>query len=86
MDGKPVISMPTAGLSGARLKPWSLLQNRIIGELLPDVHRIGVGGIRSGRDVQDYRLAGARGVAIGTEFFKTMNPRIFSEVFGEAVS
>ncbi len=86
VDGKPVISMPTCGLSGARLKPWSLLQNRVIGEMLPSVRRIGVGGIRTGRDVEDYRLAGVFGVAIGTEFFKTMNPRFFSDVLGEAVA
>lgn len=84
VDGKPVISMPTAGMSGARIKPWALLQNRVIGELLPRMPRIGVGGIRSGRDVEDYRLSGVSGVAIGTEFFKTMDPRIFSHLWEEA--
>lgn len=86
VDGKSVISMPTCGLSGTRLKPWSLMQNRVIGEILPSVHRIGVGGIRIGRDIEDYRLAGVCGVAIGTEFFRSMNPRIFSDVLGEAVA
>jgi dihydroorotate dehydrogenase len=84
--GKAVISMPTAGMSGARLKPWSLLQNAIIGEQLPGVPRIGVGGIRCGRDIEDYRLRGVSGVAIGTEFFKTMDPHIFSDVLAEAVA
>lgn len=84
--GTPVISMPTAGMSGARIKPWSLLQNRVIGELLPDMPRIGVGGIRSGRDVDDYRLTGVSGVAIGTEFFKSMDPRIFVRVLEEVVA
>lgn len=84
IDGKPVISMPAAGMSGPRLKPWSLLQNTVIGELLPRVSRVGVGGIRSGRDIEDYRLRGVSGVAIGTEFFKSMDPRIFSDVLGEA--
>lgn len=85
VDGKAVISMPTAGMSGARIKPWSLLQNRVIGELLPGVGRIGVGGIRTGHDVEDYRLTGACGVAIGTEFFNSMDPHIFSQVLAEAV-
>jgi dihydroorotate dehydrogenase len=84
VDGKPAISMPMCGMSGAPLKPWSLLQNRVIGELAPGIPRIGVGGIRAGRDIEDYRLAGVRGVAIGTEFFKTMQPRIFSDVLAEA--
>ncbi|MEN9413034.1 MAG: hypothetical protein RLZZ342_121 [Candidatus Parcubacteria bacterium] len=83
IDGKPVISMPTAGMSGARIKSWSLLQNRVIGEIAPHIPRIGVGGIRSGPDVEQYRLAGVSGVAIGTEFFKTMDPRIFSDVLAE---
>jgi hypothetical protein len=73
-------------LFAARIKPWSLLQNRVIGELLPDMPRIGVGGIRSGRDVDDYRLTGVSGVAIGTEFFRSMDPRIFVRVLEEVVA
>ncbi len=86
IDGKPVISMPTAGMSGPSLMPWSLLQNRVISELIPDVARIGVGGICSGADVEEYRRTGVRGVAIGTAFFQFMDPHIFSRVLEETVA
>ncbi len=47
-DGKPVISMPTAGMSGRALKPLSLAQHEVLAKLLPNVPRIGVGGIYTG--------------------------------------
>lgn len=81
-DGAPVISMPAAGKSGRWLRNWSLAQNRAVDRMLRHVPRIGVGGIYTGRDLEDYRLAGVRGVQIGTAFFQ-YGPRIFSDVLQE---
>ncbi len=84
VDGKPVIGMPTAGKSGRILKQWSLLQNRVIGELAPDIPRVGIGGIYAGADIEDYRQTGVAGVAIGTAFFAILVYGVFGDLLPEA--
>jgi len=79
IDGKSVISMPSAGKSGPKIKNWSLSQVERLREFMPLIHITGVGGIRSGTDVQDYYNAGANGVQIGTHFFQ-YGSRVFEEI------
>lgn len=83
VDGKPVISMPAAGMSGRALKAQSLLQNKVIGELVPDIQRIGIGGIYTGADLEEYRALGVAGVGIGTAFFEHMDPHVFGDLLQE---
>jgi len=79
IDGKKVISMPQAGMSGPDMKVTSLLQVGSLVESLPDIPIIGVGGIRSGTDVAEYVAAGASGVQIGTHYFQ-YGERVFEEI------
>jgi dihydroorotate dehydrogenase (NAD+) catalytic subunit len=66
-DGSgPRLGNGNGGVSGPALLPVGLLAVRRVKERLPHVPVIGVGGIRSARDVRQYLRAGAVLVAIGT--------------------
>lgn len=54
------------GVSGPSLLPVGVLATRRVKERAPDLAVIGVGGIRSAEDAQQYLWAGASLVAIGT--------------------
>ncbi len=62
----PKLGNGNGGVSGPALLPIGLLAVRKIKERMPDVPVIGVGGVRSARDVRQYLRAGAALVAIGT--------------------
>jgi len=63
---RPRLGNGNGGVSGPALLPVGLLAVRKIKERMPEVPVIGVGGVRSARDVRQYLRAGACLVAIGT--------------------
>ena len=66
-DGMPVLAAQLGGLSGRALFPIGLGQTWQFRKLLPDhIAVIGVGGIESAPDVQEYIQAGASGVQVAT--------------------
>ena len=89
-DGKPVIGVGVglAGLSGAAMLRINLGQTFQFRQQLPTrIKVIGVGGIRTGRDMWKYiNCAGADGVQVGTELFKRKMPgacRVFDDILQE---
>jgi dihydroorotate dehydrogenase (NAD+) catalytic subunit len=62
----PRLGNGNGGVSGPALLPVGLLAVRRVKERLPSVPIIGVGGVRTADDVQQYLQAGASLVAIGT--------------------
>ena len=65
-DGMPRLGAGRGGVSGPPLLPLGVLAVRQTRARLPDAVIIGVGGIRSAADVEQYLRAGADLVAIGT--------------------
>lgn len=65
-EALPRLGNGNGGVSGPALLPIGLLAVRKVKERMPDVPVIGVGGVRSARDVRQYLRAGASLVAIGT--------------------
>lgn len=62
---RPVLGRGTGGLSGPAIKPLALCAVwEVAGRVTVPV--VGVGGIRSGEDVAEFLLAGARAVQVGT--------------------
>jgi dihydroorotate dehydrogenase (NAD+) catalytic subunit len=67
--GRPRIRNTFGGLSGPAVKPIALRAMWQVHQALPDVPKIGMGGIRSVTDVVEMVRAGASLVAIGTTTF-----------------
>ena len=66
-EGRPVLATHLGGLSGHGLLPISLGQVWQFRKLLPDhIAVVGVGGIESIHDVEQYIQAGASGVQVAT--------------------
>lgn len=65
-EALPRLGNGNGGVSGPALLPVGLLAVRRVKERMPDIPVIGVGGVRSARDVRQYLRAGAALVAIGT--------------------
>lgn len=65
-DALPRLGNGNGGVSGPALLPVGLLAVRRVKERMPDVPVIGIGGVRSARDVRQYLRAGAALVAVGT--------------------
>lgn len=65
---RPMLGSVIGGLSGPAVKPLAL---RCVWEIsrVVQVPVIGVGGVRSARDVLEFMLAGAHAVAVGTANF-----------------
>ena len=65
---RPMLGSVVGGLSGPAVKPLAL---RCVWEIarVVQVPVIGVGGVRSARDVLEFMLAGAHAVAVGTANF-----------------
>ena len=65
---RPMLGSIMGGLSGPAVKPLAL---RCVWEIsrVVEVPVIGVGGVRSARDVLEFMLAGASAVAVGTANF-----------------
>jgi dihydroorotate dehydrogenase (NAD+) catalytic subunit len=78
---RPVLANGLGGLSGPAIKPIGLA---CVWQIYERVHIpiVGVGGIRSGRDVIDYLMAGARAVQVGTAV-ATDTVRVFSRIAEE---
>ena len=62
----PLLSAGVGGYSGPGLKPISLRCVYEVSRALPGAPIIGCGGVRSGRDVIEYLMAGASAVGLGT--------------------
>lgn len=63
---RPRLGNGNGGVSGPALLPVGLLATARVRHHLPDVAIIGVGGVRTPADVDDYLRAGASLVAVGT--------------------
>lgn len=74
-----------AGLSGKRAIKWVGLANaQHYRELLPDSIGVnGVGGIESGGDLEDYRLAGCTGMQVGAACFWRDNIKALADIANE---
>ena len=68
MTRRPMLGSVIGGLSGAAVKPLALHCVWQIARVV-QVPIIGVGGVRSARDVLEFILAGANAVAVGTANF-----------------
>ncbi len=77
----PRLGHGNGGVSGPALLPVGLLAVRRVREWLPDTPIIGVGGIRSARDVRQYLHAGAALVAVGTA--QLADPRLPERIIAE---
>jgi dihydroorotate dehydrogenase (NAD+) catalytic subunit len=65
---RPRLASVTGGLSGPAIKPVALaMVHALAGAVRVPV--IGIGGIRSGEDVAEFLIAGARAVQVGTASF-----------------
>lgn len=78
---RPTLSGTIGGYSGVGLKPLALRCVLEVREALGPVPIIGCGGVRSGRDVVEYLLAGASAVAVGTAHFE--RPRVAGTITRE---
>jgi dihydroorotate dehydrogenase (NAD+) catalytic subunit len=79
---RPVLTGTTGGYSGPALKPIALACVLEVHEAMPAVPIIGCGGVRVGRDVVEYLLAGASAVALGTIHFA--EPKAATRILKEA--
>lgn len=66
---RPALSGVIGGYSGAPIKPIALRAVLEVRRALPGLPLVGCGGVRRGRDVVEFLLAGAQAVALGTVHF-----------------
>ena len=81
---RPLLSGGVGGYSGPPLKPIALRCVWEVARALPDLPVVGCGGVRSGRDVVEYLIAGARAVEAGTIHFA--EPRAGTRIMAELVT
>lgn len=88
-DGKEMLSTTYGGVSGAGILPIALGQVKMFRDAISNcttkrhlVELIGVGGIDSGRAVQQHLFAGATAVQVGTHCF-TYGLGVFGEIMSE---
>jgi dihydroorotate dehydrogenase (NAD+) catalytic subunit len=67
--GAPWLGAGSGGVSGPAVRAIALAQVGAVCQRV-GIPAIGMGGVASGRDAQDFLLAGARCVAVGTESFR----------------
>lgn len=81
-SGQPVLGPTYGGMSGAGLKPIALGQVRQLRAWLPEhIDIIGVGGVRTTRDVIDFLEAGATAVQATTAYMDANeDPGVYSDV------
>lgn len=84
-DNRPAIEFGKhlGGYGGVGMKPIALGQVAQFREHLPNHHIIGVSGIETGRDMWDYLQVGANEIQVGSAYYFTENPRIFSDILTE---
>jgi dihydroorotate dehydrogenase (fumarate) len=89
-EGRPVIGMGYAGLSGEAMKPVGLGQVRQLRERLKGaVEIVGLGGVLTGRDIADYLQpeVGAKAVAATTAYWRRgENPSVYGDMLSDYVS
>jgi dihydroorotate dehydrogenase (NAD+) catalytic subunit len=78
--GAPALAAGHGGLSGPAVRPIALQQVRAVAAAV-SLPPIGMGGISSGADAEEFLAAGARLVAVGTENFR--DPRAGSRIAAE---
>ena len=66
---RPVLAGVTGGLSGPAIRPVAVRCIWQVHQAMPDVPILGMGGVRTGRDVLEMMLAGASAVSLGTVLF-----------------
>ncbi len=76
-QGRPRLGQGAGGLSGAALKPVALLAVAECAQAV-DIDVIGMGGIATVRDAEEFLSAGAKAIAVGTALFK--NPLAAVEI------
>jgi dihydroorotate dehydrogenase (fumarate) len=84
--GKSIISVGFAGLSGRALKHIGLGQIKQWHDALQGkIGLIAVGGISTGRDIEEYRVLGADAFQMTTELLKggDLDPRPFERIATE---
>jgi dihydroorotate dehydrogenase (NAD+) catalytic subunit len=65
---RPRLASVTGGLSGPAIKPVALAMVHVLSRAVR-IPVVGVGGVRTGEDVAEFLIAGARAVQIGTASF-----------------
>lgn len=74
------------GFSGDPYRAIVLGQVAQFRKILPDHPIIGVGGISRGRHAYEYLAFKVSGIQIGSAYYYTENPRIFSDIFQDLLS
>lgn len=87
-DGRSAIDVEYGGVSGGAMKPIALGQVGQLRRLLPPtVDLVGVGGVRRGEDIDDFRHAGAVAVGAATLFWTAgEDPRCFGDLLADWVA
>jgi dihydroorotate dehydrogenase (NAD+) catalytic subunit len=83
LSGEPALAAGHGGLSGPAVRPVALQQTRIVAAAV-GVPVIGMGGVSTGADAQEFLANGAALVAVGTENFR--DPRAGARVAAELAS
>ncbi|MGH8867142.1 MAG: dihydroorotate dehydrogenase [Actinomycetes bacterium] len=78
---RPALAGVTGGLSGPAVRPVAVRCLWQVHAAMPEVPLVGMGGVRTGRDVLEMVLAGASAVALGTILFH--DPGAPARVLGE---
>lgn len=71
-------------IGGPIIKAMNIKQIRALKQKLPGLDIIAVGGVASGKDIADYKLAGASLVQVGTLFLEK-GPKIFTQLLFEFI-
>jgi dihydroorotate dehydrogenase (NAD+) catalytic subunit len=79
-SGEPALAAGHGGLSGPAVRPVALAQLRAVRAAI-GLPIVGMGGIASGADAEEFLRAGAAAVAVGTENFS--DPKAGSQVARE---
>lgn len=79
----PALAAGHGGLSGPAVRPIALQQVRAVAAAV-SLPLIGMGGVSSGADAEEFLAAGAQLVAVGTENFR--DPRAGSRIAAELLS
>jgi dihydroorotate dehydrogenase len=87
-DGRSAIDVEYGGVSGGAMKPIALGQvGQLRRRLPPAIDLVGAGGVRRGRDIEDFRHAGAVAVGAATLFWTAgEDPRCFGDLLADWVA
>jgi len=66
---RPHLGGKTGGLSGPAIRPIAVRAIYQVHEAMPNIPKLGMGGVSTGRDALELILAGAKGVSVGTASF-----------------